>query len=83
MEADLDVSITIRNTNPQGNDAWRVVVDGEPAISVHRQRTDEGYTLYELPSDGFVAAVCEAVGNRDLPVGSDGDLSDPGTPSDI
>jgi len=60
LEAELGVDILMRAVEPRVGDDWTVLVDGEPVTTVGRHRSGDGYTVYELPSDAFEAAVRSA-----------------------
>lgn len=62
LEEEFGVEIQFRSLNPQEGGGWDLVVDGETVGSVERHREGEGYSLYQMTSDEFDAAVRSAVG---------------------
>lgn len=61
LETEFDVDITVQALNPTPRSAWQLTVDGDRVRSVPRQRTERGFTLYEISSEEFVSAVVNAV----------------------
>ena len=56
-EAAYNTEIKLMGVNVNHGDAWGVWVNGEVAATVERERTTDGYTLYEMTSEEFVATV--------------------------
>ncbi|WP_299263365.1 hypothetical protein [Halorientalis sp.] len=61
LEADLGVAITLRCKNGEVGDDWTVLVDGDPAGTVGRHRSQDGYTVYETDPDAFRDLIRSAV----------------------
>lgn len=61
LETRYDLDISLQALNPTPGSAWQLSVDGHKVRSLPRQRTEKGYTLYEISSEEFVDAVLTAV----------------------
>lgn len=60
LEERYECSITLRSKNPRHPCDWRVLVDGEPVVTVERTRTEQGNTIYQLTSEELETAVRSA-----------------------
>jgi hypothetical protein len=61
LESDLGVEVRIhKRIGPDRAGDWTVLVDGRPATSLDRVRTEEGRSVYEITAEAFETAVREA-----------------------
>jgi hypothetical protein len=60
LETDLGVDIRLSGFDAQHGDDWTLLVDGEAVATLPRQRSANGYTVYDLPSAEFERLVREA-----------------------
>lgn len=68
LETDLGVEVAVRGVDATHGDDWTVFVDGEPAGTVGRHRSPEGYSVFETTSDAFERLVRSAVEPDDCEV---------------
>jgi len=61
LESELAVEIRFQSLNPQETDCWDIVVDDSVVGTVERYRSQEGYTVYDMPSDEFETVIRAAV----------------------
>ena len=62
LEAELGVTVRLRAFDPQAGGDWEVIVDGEPAARIERERTEGGYSEYGVTAAEFEAIVTDAAG---------------------
>ena len=61
LEAEFGVDIRLSGVGAEYGDDWTLLVDGEAVAPLARQRSAEGYTVYDLPAEAFERLVREAV----------------------
>lgn len=62
LESELGVEIRIRKRiGPDRDEGWTVLVDGRPAATLDRVRTEEGRSVYAVTAAEFETAVRDAV----------------------
>jgi len=64
LEAELDVSITLRCKNASVGDDWTIRVDGDPVGTVGRHRSKEGHTVFETTANEFRTNIRDALGEN-------------------
>lgn len=60
LETALGVDIRLSGFDTQHGDDWTLLVDGEAVATLPRQRSANGYTVYDLSSAEFERLVREA-----------------------
>ena len=65
LEQEYGVTVDLRAKNPEYDGEWRVLVDGEPAATVHHRRKVDGYTVYGITSEELESAVAAAARTSD------------------
>lgn len=61
LEAELGVDIRLSGIDARYGDDWTLLVDGDPVAEIPRQRSPEGYTVYELDPGAFERLVRDAL----------------------
>lgn len=64
LEAELGIEISFTSIDSEYTEEWEIRIDGEIIDRVGRFRSPEGYTTYEIDSDGFVELIESTVRDR-------------------